>query len=63
MTLAVVAPTIESLSVLMLCLSFQLHEHYDDLGRGGTEDSIASGDSGSRIACCAIKLLDGSEWN
>ena len=41
MTLVVVAPTITSLNLLVRCLSFQPHEHYDDLGGGGTDDNIA----------------------
>lgn len=34
-----------------------VHEKPDDLGRGGTEDSIKTGSSGARVACGVIGFL------
>lgn len=31
-----------------------MHAGADDLGRGGDAGSIASGNAGSRVACCVI---------
>ena len=39
--------------------SLVLHKKMDDLGRGGNAGSIASGNSGPRIACCTIGLSYG----
>ena len=36
--------------------SLVLHAGEDDLGRGGDAGSLASGNSGARIACCTIGL-------
>ena len=35
-----------------------LHAGEDDLGRGGTKGSLASGSAGPRIACGIIGLVD-----
>ncbi|KAH3725254.1 hypothetical protein DPMN_051089 [Dreissena polymorpha] len=34
-----------------------LHEGQDDLGRGGNEESLRTGNSGRRLACCYIQPL------
>jgi len=40
-----------------------IHEGRDDLGRGRDAASARTGNAGSRLACCAIGLSDGSRWN
>ena len=37
--------------------SLIVHEDYDDLGRGGYEDSLTTGHSGKRIGCGVIGIL------
>jgi len=39
-----------------------VHEHADDLGLGGSDDSLTTGNAGSRVACCVIGTTDGSHW-
>ncbi|XP_038647408.1 extracellular superoxide dismutase [Cu-Zn]-like [Scyliorhinus canicula] len=39
-----------------------IHEHEDDLGRGGNPGSLQSGNSGRRLACCIITLTNGRLW-
>ncbi|KAJ1348261.1 hypothetical protein KIN20_003519, partial [Parelaphostrongylus tenuis] len=34
--------------------SFVVHEKMDDLGRGGDDGSLTTGNSGSRVACGII---------
>lgn len=36
--------------------SIIIHEDEDDLGRGGDEESVKTGNSGKRIACAKIEL-------
>ena len=36
-----------------------LHAGEDDLGRGGDEGSLKTGNAGSRIACCTLTLTEG----
>ncbi|XP_059844509.1 extracellular superoxide dismutase [Cu-Zn]-like [Hypanus sabinus] len=33
-----------------------LHEGKDDMGRGGNQESLSSGNAGRRLACCTITL-------
>ena len=35
-----------------------VHAGRDDLGLGGNAGSLASGNAGSRVACCVIGLSD-----
>merc|ERR1712038_211325 len=39
-----------------------LHEHFDDLGLGNSEDSLTNGNSGSRYGCCVVGLSDDRHW-
>ena len=41
---------------------FQIHAQRDDLGLGGDEGSLATGNAGARLACCTIALTDDSAW-
>lgn len=34
-----------------------IHNNSDDLGKGGTPDSLTTGNSGSRIACAVIGYM------
>ena len=36
--------------------SFVLHELEDDLGMGGDEGSETTGNAGTKLGCCVIKL-------
>lgn len=38
--------------------SLVVHEDKDDLGRGNFSDSLTTGHSGSRIACCVIGIAE-----
>ncbi|KAH6927559.1 hypothetical protein HPB50_005676 [Hyalomma asiaticum] len=39
-----------------------VHANPDDLGKGGTNESKASGSAGPRLACCVIGFVSGSGW-
>ncbi|GFR72854.1 superoxide dismutase [Cu-Zn] [Elysia marginata] len=39
-----------------------VHAGVDDLGTGGTHSSRTTGSPGARIACCAITVCKGSNW-
>ncbi|XP_029839112.2 superoxide dismutase [Cu-Zn] [Ixodes scapularis] len=39
-----------------------VHALPDDLGRGGTDESKATGSSGARLACCVIGFQSGTGW-
>lgn len=41
--------------------SFVIHEGVDDLGLGGTEGSLTTGNAGARLACCIIEPMDTDE--
>merc|ERR1712236_155500 len=38
-----------------------VHEGFDDLGLGGTDDSLTTGNAGGRAGCCIITELEQSE--
>lgn len=42
--------------------SVVVHEREDDMGNGGDEESLRSGNAGQRIACCVIGLSSSSLW-
>lgn len=42
--------------------SVVLHEREDDMGEGGDDESLRSGNAGRRIACCVIGLSSSSLW-
>jgi Cu-Zn family superoxide dismutase len=37
---------------------FVIHEDEDDLGKGGDEESLKTGNAGKRIACSIIGLVE-----
>ncbi|XP_075553132.1 superoxide dismutase [Cu-Zn]-like [Dermacentor variabilis] len=39
-----------------------VHANPDDLGKGGTNESKASGSAGARLACCVIGFVSSSGW-
>ena len=43
--------------------SIVVHAMKDDLGGGGDAGSIANGNSGTRLACCNIKIVDQDTWD
>ena len=43
--------------------SIVVHAMQDDLGRGGDDASLANGNSGARISCCNIKMVDYKTWD
>ncbi|XP_056156159.1 extracellular superoxide dismutase [Lampris incognitus] len=42
--------------------SVVLHDGEDDMGRGGDEESLRSGNAGPRIACCIVGVSSSSLW-
>ena len=42
------------------CISLQIHERMDDLGRGGDSGSLATGNAGARLGCCVITIRNGA---
>ena len=38
--------------------SFVLHEGVDDLGYGGDEGSLQTGNAGGRLACCSLERVE-----
>ncbi|XP_054750462.2 superoxide dismutase [Cu-Zn]-like [Lytechinus pictus] len=42
--------------------AFVLHAGEDDLGTGGDAGSRATGNAGSRLACCVIGWASGTDW-
>lgn len=43
--------------------SIVIHEKVDDMGLGGDEMSLKSGNAGQRIACCVIEVSNAILWN
>jgi len=39
-----------------------VHANPDDLGLGGDDDSLSTGNAGTRLACCDIGIADDSHW-
>ncbi|XP_070195014.1 superoxide dismutase [Cu-Zn]-like isoform X2 [Littorina saxatilis] len=39
-----------------------VHESMDDLGLGGNEESLKTGNSGTRVACCVIAYAPATNW-
>ncbi len=40
-----------------------LHEDPDDLGDGGSEDSLTTGNAGARLGCCVITTVSEEDDN